>query len=288
MLRLDRPLVAAENRRALDDVAQLPYVARPTVRVQRLERRRRKHLDPAVLTHRLRETLSRDQRDVVLALAKRRHRDREDVQAVEQVFAERAGAHRVLQQRIGGCDETALDVHFVRAAQQTHAPRFENAQQLGLQRDRHLVDLVEEERAGAGQLEQSTLPLLGVGERPAFVAEQLGLQQRLGDRRTVHGHEGLLRAGPGIMDPAREELLAGAGLAEQKHRRSRRPGHPPRQLQRLGDRRAAPDDVLEAEVGRQRPRRRACGVAHVVSPSDAPLERLPERRRRACKPLVMV
>src|SRR5439155_17318787 len=55
VLRLDRPLVAAENRRALDDVAQLPYVARPTVCVQRLERRRRKHLDTAVLTHRLRE-----------------------------------------------------------------------------------------------------------------------------------------------------------------------------------------------------------------------------------------
>ena len=62
---------------------------------------------------------------------------------------------------------------------------LERAQELGLQRERHLADLVEEERAAVGLLEEARRALLGVGERAAHVAEQLALEQRLGHRRAV-------------------------------------------------------------------------------------------------------
>src|SRR3546814_1103093 len=50
------------------------------------------------------------------------------------------------------------------------------------------------------------------GEGALFVAEQLGLQQALGDRRAVYGDEALLRAlGLGVQE-ARHDLLTGAGF----------------------------------------------------------------------------
>ena len=53
---------------------------------------------------------------------------------------------------------------------------------------------------------------------PGFVAEQLALDERLGDRRAVDRDEGLVGAVAGVMDGARAVALAGAGLPEQQHR----------------------------------------------------------------------
>ena len=48
---------------------------------------------------------------------------------------------------------------------------------------RHLADLVEEDGAAVGGLEQAALLLPRVGERAPLVAEQLALEQLLGQRR---------------------------------------------------------------------------------------------------------
>ena len=58
---------------------------------------------------------------------------------------------------------------------------LQHAQQLGLQRRRDLADLVEEDRAAVGQREAALLVGRRAGERALVVAEQLGLEQRLGD-----------------------------------------------------------------------------------------------------------
>ena len=51
------------------------------------------------------------------------------------------------------------------------------------------------------------------GEGPAHVAEELGLQEGLGDRRAVHLDERHLPLRAAVVDGARRQLLAGAGLA---------------------------------------------------------------------------
>jgi hypothetical protein len=51
------------------------------------------------------------------------------------------------------------------------------------------------------------------------VAEQLGLQQRLGEGRAVDGDEGLGPPGAALVQRARHQLLAGAALAGDQHRR---------------------------------------------------------------------
>ena len=68
-------------------------------------------------------------------------------------------------------------------------------------------------------LEQPGLGPARIGEGAPLVAEQLGLEQRLGDRRAVDVDEGAARARARAMDHAGDEALAGAGLALEQDRR---------------------------------------------------------------------
>ena len=52
-----------------------------------------------------------------------------------------------------------------------------------------LPDLVEEERAAMRQLHPSDLRRNGTGKRAALVAEELGLDQSLRDRRAIERNE---------------------------------------------------------------------------------------------------
>ncbi len=62
-------------------------------------------------------------------------------------------------------------------ADRPHLALLQHAQQLHLQRQRHVADLVEEQRAAVGRLEEALVRLHGAGERAARVAEELGLEQ---------------------------------------------------------------------------------------------------------------
>ena len=89
---------------------------------------------------------------------------------------------------------------------------------------RHLADLVEEHGAAVGGLEQAPLLLTRVGERAALVAEQLALEQLLGQRRARDVDERAGRAVAVVVDGLRGEVLAGAGLAGEQHGRRRAGG----------------------------------------------------------------
>ena len=85
----------------------------------------------------------------------------------------------------------------------------------------------------------------GAGERAAHVAEQLGLEQRLGDRAAVDRHEPLRAARAVVVNGARDELLAGAGLAGDENRAAGL-RHGLEQLEQLPHHLALADDALEA------------------------------------------
>ena len=68
----------------------------------------------------------------------------------------------------------------------------------------------------------SNLPGLradGAGERALLVAEELGLEQVLGNRRAVDRDKRAVGARAERVQRAREQLLAGAALAFEQHRR---------------------------------------------------------------------
>ncbi len=83
----------------------------------------------------------------------------------------------------------------------------------------HVADFVEEDRAAIGLLELADLLLGGAGERPLLVAEELRLDQLLGNRRAVDLDEPLAAAQAVAVDRARDELLADAALALDQHGR---------------------------------------------------------------------
>src|SRR5262249_29990183 len=114
-------------------------------------------------------------------------------------------------------------------------------------RRRQLPHLVQEQGAAGRQLEAAALESIGAGESPALVTEQLGLDQRLRQRRAVDRHERTVGPGTRLVDRAREHLLAGPTGAGQQHGRVRR-----RHLLGLAERRReggrAPLDRVEAEA----------------------------------------
>ena len=96
---------------------------------------------------------------------------------------------------------------------------LQHAQDLGLRARAHVADLVEEEAAAVGLLEAADPLLVGAGERALLVAEELGFEQVLLERRAVHLDEVPARAQRVVVDGAGDELLAGARLAADQHRR---------------------------------------------------------------------
>ena len=86
-----------------------------------------------------------------------------------------------------------------------------------MERGRHVADLVEQDRTAVRLLEQATAVLARIGVGPAAIAEELALEELLGDRGAVHGNEGAPAPGASGVKGAREKLLSGAALAEQEH-----------------------------------------------------------------------
>ena len=155
-----------------------------------------------------------DQHVQILALAQRRQHHVRAVEAVIQVVAETPLAHQRFERAMGGGDHAQVDRRGPGRADRQHLALGQHAQQAGLQGARHVADLVEEQRAAVGLLDQAFLAL-GAGAREAAgqVAEQFALDQRLGNRRAVDRHERPAAALAAAVQRLGEILLAAAGLA---------------------------------------------------------------------------
>jgi hypothetical protein len=136
---------------------------------------------------------------------------------MEQVLAERAGLDPLLEILVRRGDHAHVAAHRVVAADAIELAVGEDAQQARLQVERHVADLVEEERAAVGLLEAAAPRRLRAGERAALVAEQLGFEQVLRDRRGVDRDERPRGARAVLVQRVGDELLARARLAGDEH-----------------------------------------------------------------------
>jgi hypothetical protein len=143
----------------------------------------------------LHEVVDQD-RHVVLALAQRREVDRQHVQPVHQVLAELAFRDDLGEVLVRGREDAHVDVHRLAAADRPELALLQEAQQLLLHVGAHVPDLVEEERPLVRHLQQPLAAGARAGEGAALVAEELALEQRVGQRRAVLGDEAALRARP--------------------------------------------------------------------------------------------
>ena len=96
---------------------------------------------------------------------------------------------------------------------------LQHAQNLGLRVGAHVGDFIEEEAAPVRLFEAANPLPVGSGEGSLLMAEQLRFQQVLLKGRAVDPHEVARRAVRVVMNGARDELFAGAGLAADQHGR---------------------------------------------------------------------
>src|SRR5437667_4629836 len=158
-----------------------------------------------------------ERRDVVAPLTERRDLDRNDVQAVKEILLKFALGDHLAEIAVRGRDDAHVDAFGPFRPERLELALLKDAQQLRLQRGAHRSDLVEKDRSTVGERELALLGAGGAGERAADVAEELRLEQGLGNRRAVHLDERHAALRAAVVDRARDELLARTGFAEDEH-----------------------------------------------------------------------
>ena len=124
-----------------------------------------------------------------------RQEDLERVEPEEQVLAEQLVGDHLAEVAIGRAEDADVDAERLVLADAADLAGFEEPQQLDLHALVQLADLVEEERAAVGDLEEPLAVRVGAGEGPLAMAEELALDQVLGQGAAVDRDERLDRRG---------------------------------------------------------------------------------------------
>ena len=94
---------------------------------------------------------------------------------------------------------------------------LQHAQQLHLRLRLQIPDLVEEQRPFVRLLEAANAALVRAGEGTTLVAEQFAFEQILRDRAAIDRDERRLGARAMLVNRARDQFLARAGLTANQH-----------------------------------------------------------------------
>ena len=236
-------------RDALARVLELADVAGPAITAQTPGAR------PATATARLAAAAEEppqevigQRRDVLAALAQRRQPDRHDVEAVEQVLAELPVVGQLLQAALRSGDDA--HVHRDRRGCRRRARSSGSAGRAAAS--------PAPARGTSSMSSRKIVPPLAISNRPdvileragegaAFVAEQLRLDQRLGQDRAAHRDERTAAPAARVVDEGRDRLLAGAGLADDQHVALAVGDHPHEVEDRPHPRAVPDDDRVERE-----------------------------------------
>ena len=172
---------------------------------------RRKRRLPG-LGHRLVDEIGEEPGDVRPALAQRRNAQPDDVEPVVQVLAETAARVASPRSRLAAATTRSSTVPRRRAAEPHHLALLQHPQHLGLDGERHGVDLVEEQRAAAGGLDPAD-PLEALGAGPASWPNNSLSATASGSAPQLTATKGLPPARAACGGAARDQLLADPGLA---------------------------------------------------------------------------
>src|SRR6202041_2646501 len=136
--------------------------------------------------------------DVLFSLAERRKRNRENIQAIVEVFAELAVLDHVPQITVGGSDDTDIDSRRAGAAHWLELALLKHTEELGLKFQGHVTNFIEEQRATVGEGKAADVRIDGARESSAFMAEKLAFEKARRHGRAVHLDQ--------VPRPARAEL----------------------------------------------------------------------------------
>ena len=172
-----------EDDRALNDVLELPDVARPGVPAQISHGRAGNGLERFVHAPRKLAREGPDQkRNVLRPVSKRGDPDGKDVQTVEEIGPEHPPLDHRSQVAVRRRDHPDVGTQGARAAQTLEFPFLKHPEKLRLQLERELADFVEEDGSAIRQLETSDALSGGARERSLLVPEELAFQKTAGNR----------------------------------------------------------------------------------------------------------
>ena len=202
---------------AFGGVDQLAHVARPVMPEQpsQLARWQARCLTAMALRSLVGEVFEQ-QRNVFTAFTQRRNPQGGDIQPVVEVFTETPSLDLVEQVRFDRADHPQIDLNAAVGTQAFEGFLLQHAQQFDLLGQRQAFHLIEKQRAAVGMLDAADTLALGAGKGAAFMAEQLALEQVLGNRRAVQRDKRLAGAVAEIMQATGNPLLAAAGVAAQE------------------------------------------------------------------------
>src|ERR1022692_1973963 len=146
-------------------------------------------------------------------LAQRRHHERDDIQAVEKVFAEVSLGDFFFEIFVGGGDHADIDGDGVVAADGDETLLLERAQNLGLSLKAHVADFIEKERSAIRLLKLAFLVRGCSGKRRFAVTEKFAVDKVFGKGGAVDLDERIVLAKALGMDGMRHEFFSGAGFA---------------------------------------------------------------------------
>src|SRR5262249_15992751 len=116
--------------------------------------------------------------------------------------------YELLEWAVGRGDEAKVNRDRFVSAETLETPLFEHTQQLRLCDERHIGDLIEEQRAFVGELEAPWLPILPAAQRALLVAENLRLEERVGKRRAVDRLDSRDASPAQLVNHSSDDLLA--------------------------------------------------------------------------------
>jgi hypothetical protein len=122
-----------------------------------------------------------------------------------------------MQITVRGGDEANVDATGRARAHGAHFAFLEHTEQLGLHRQRHVSQLVQEQGSLVSQLKDSFAVLFGACKGASDVAEKLALQERFRESRAVFREKWLCRSQAASMDFTCNYFFSGAALAHNQN-----------------------------------------------------------------------
>ena len=193
-----------------------------------------------------------EQRQVLEPRAERRDLQHDPAEPVVQVLAEAALADRRAQVAMRRRDQADVHVAGAARAHRPHLALAEEPEEHRLGVGGELRHLVEEHGPAVRLAEKPGPPLEGARERAALVAEELAPEKLARQGAAVHRLEARGAAAAQPVDGRGDQLLAGAGLAEDQDRDVVR-SDAPDPVEEGRHRRAPADQPLEPRQCAPRP-----------------------------------
>src|SRR5262249_52243428 len=138
-------------------------------------------------------------------------------QAEEQVFAKAAVAHFLRQISVGCGHNAHVHANYLRSTHPEQLLALDDPQYFRLSVGAHFCDLIEEDHAAVGELEETTFELHSSRKSTTLVAEELTLDEGGRDRSAVHFDKRAFGYRTMLVHGTRYQLFAAAGFALDQH-----------------------------------------------------------------------